>query len=133
MAPWLRYLIAFVIACHGFIYIPILFVPDTFREWQGRSWLLGGALTGDSLRTLARVLHVGAGVAVLACALAIAFAPALPGWWRPLAIGGGALGLVAFAVFWDGQTGRLVEEGAIGAAISLVLIAGAIVFPNAFD
>jgi hypothetical protein len=42
------------------------------------------------------------------------------------------LDLAGFAVFWDGQMGRVVEQGGIGAAISLILLAGAIAFPNAF-
>jgi hypothetical protein len=56
----------------------------------------------------------------------------LPGWWRPLAITGAAIGLVAFAVFWDGQTPLLFEEGVIGAVVSLVLLIGAIGFAGAF-
>jgi fluoride ion exporter CrcB/FEX len=71
-------------------------------------------------------LHVTAGIVLLACAVAIALAPSLPGWWRPLAITGAALGLVAFSVFWDGQTRLLFEEGVIGAVVSLVLLIGAI-------
>jgi hypothetical protein len=43
-----------------------------------------------------------------------------------------ALGVAAFAVFWDGQTRLLYEEGAIGAVVSVILLATAIVFPAAF-
>jgi hypothetical protein len=38
----------------------------------------------------------------------------------------------AFAVFWDGQTRLLVEEGAIGALVSLILPGAALQFPLAF-
>lgn len=48
------------------------------------------------------------------------------------AIVGAALGLAGFAVFWDGQARLVVEEGAIGAAMSLVLLVSAIEFPGAF-
>jgi hypothetical protein len=132
MSPWIQYSIAFVVACHGFIYIPLLFVPDMLKGWRGRSWLLGSAITGDRLKALAAALHVGAGVLILASALAIAFAPLAPGWWAPLSIVGSALGMAGFAVFWDGQTGRVVEEGGIGAALSVILLASAVAFPNAF-
>jgi hypothetical protein len=37
-----------------------------------------------------------------------------------------------FAVFRDGQTGRGIEEGGIGAAISRLLLGGALSFPAAF-
>jgi hypothetical protein len=97
------------------------------------SWVLGEAVTGDRLRTLVVALHVAAGIATLACVVAIAFAQSLPGWWRPLAIAGAAIGLVAFAVFWDGQTRLLFEEGVIGAIVSLLLLIGALVFPRAFS
>jgi hypothetical protein len=65
------------------------------------------------------LLHVAAGIAILACAAAIAFAPSLPRWWRPLALTGAVVGLVAFAVFFDGQTRLLLDEGVVGAVVSL--------------
>jgi hypothetical protein len=108
-------------------------LPGPIKEWQGTSWLLGGTVTGEQLRTLVVSLHVTAGMTILASAVAIAFAPSLPGWWRPLAIAGAAIGLVAFAVFWDGQTRLLFEEGVIGAIVSLLLLIGALVFPRAFS
>jgi hypothetical protein len=127
MAPWLRYLIAFVVFAHGFVYVRIGSVlPGPIKAWRGRSWLLSDTVTGDQLRRVVVSLHVAAGIALLACAVAIALAPSLPGWWRPLAITGAAIGLVAFSVFWDGQTRLLFEEGVIGAVVSLVLLIGAI-------
>lgn len=134
MTPWLRYLIAFVVDCHGFTYIPFgIPVPGKLKEWRGSSWLLGSAITDDRLKTLMLALHVTAGIAILACAVAIGFAPSVPGWWRPLAIIGGVLGIAGFMVFWDGQTQLLALEGAIGAVISLVLLVSAIAFPGAFS
>lgn len=127
MAPWLRYLIAFVVFAHGFVYVRIGSVlPGPITAWRGRSWLLSDAVTGDQLRRVVISLHVTAGIALLACAVAIALAPSLPGWWRPLAITGAAIGVVAFTVFWDGQTRLLFEEGVTGAVVSLVLLIGAI-------
>ena len=87
METWLRYLIAFVVFAHGFIYVRIGSVlPSPIKGWRGTSWLLGDSFTRDQLRWLVVSLHVAAGIAILACAAAIAFAPSLPGWWRPLAI-----------------------------------------------
>ena len=123
MTPWLRYLIAFVVFCHGFIYVGIgSTLPGPIKEWKGISWLLGSAVTDERLKALVVGLHVVAGIATLASALTIGFAPSIPGWWRPLAITGGAVGLVAFAVFWDGQTRLLFQEGAIGAIVSLIIL-----------
>jgi len=134
MSPWLRYLIAFVVGGHAFIYLRIGPVAaQTIREWTGSSWLLGSMVTGGRLTALVIVLNVIAGIATLGCAVAIGVDPLLPGWWRPLAVVGAALGIAAFAVFWDGQTRLLFEEGAIGAVVSLILLASAIAFPLAFS
>lgn len=131
MTPWLRYLIAFVVFCHGFIYLR--FLPDALKAWGGRSWLLGGTLTHNRLKALVLALHVIAGSATLAAGVAIGWASSAPGWWRPLAIVGAAAGIAGFAVFWDGETERLVREGGIGAVVSLILLVSAIAFPRAFS
>ena len=134
MSPWLRYLIAVIVFCHGFIYLRIgPTIADTLKEWKGTSWLLGGAVTASQLKTLVLTVNVIAGIVTLACAVAIAFAPSLPGWWRPLALSSAAVGVTAFAVFWDGQRQLLLEEGAIGALVSLALFVVAIAFPQTFD
>ena len=133
MTPWLRYLIAFVVFCHGFIYVRIGSVlPGPFKEWKGSSWLLGGTVTDGQLKILVVGLHVLAGIATIACAVAIGLAPYFPGWWRPLALSSGAVGIGAFAVFWDGQIQFLVQEGVIGAIISIILALSAVAFPFAF-
>ena len=131
MASWLRYAIAFVVFAHGLVYVRIGSVlPGPIKAWRGTSWLLGDSCTGDHLRRLVISLHVVAGIAILACAVALALAPSQP-WWRALAISGGAIGVVAFAVFWDGQTRLLFDEGVIGAGASLLLLIGAITFAPA--
>lgn len=134
MTTWLRLLIAFVVFCHGFICIRIGSVlPGPIKEWKGRSWILGSAVMDGRLTALVVALHVLAGIATIGCALAIGFAPAIPGWWRPLAITGAALGISAFGIFWDGQTKLLFEEGVIGAVLSIMLLAIAIGSRFAFD
>lgn len=134
MTPWLRYLIAVFVASHGFTYIPFgLLVPDRLKEWRGTSWLLSSTLTGDRLKTIVLLLHVIAGITTLACAVTIGCAPSAAGWWRPLAILGGAFGTAAFAVFWDGRAQFFVLEGGIGVVISLILLVSAIAFGGAFS
>jgi hypothetical protein len=133
MAPWLRYLVAFVVFGHGFIYLRIgITLPGPIKDWNGSSWLLRGAVTEGRLKALVITLHVVAGIATLACAMAIGLAPWLPGWWRPLAIGSGAMSIAAFVVFWDGQTSLLFQEGAAGVVISVMLLLSALMFPLAF-
>jgi hypothetical protein len=134
MKPWAQYMIAFLIFCHGFVYVRIgSMLPAPVKGWNGSSWFLGEYISNPQLTTLVVVLHVIAGIATLAGAVAIGVPSLLPGWWRPLAMTGAVLGIVAFAVFWDGQTGLLFDEGGLGALISLIILTAAITFPAAFE
>lgn len=124
MTPWLRYLVAFVVFCHAFIYVRIgAVLPGPIESWNGRSRLLGSMVTRGSVIGLSRATHVVAGLLIFACAVALALQANA---WRPLAIAGAAMGLVAFAIFWDGQTRFFAEEGGIGAGLSLALLAAAL-------
>ena len=52
-------LIAFVLFCHGFIYIRIGSVlPGPIKEWTGSSWLLRSTVTGGQLTTLRHAAEV---------------------------------------------------------------------------
>lgn len=93
----------------------------------------GGALSGDRLKALLLVLDVAAGVLIVASGIAIGLAASFPGWWRPLAIVGAALGLAGFAFFVDGQPQLVVQEGGIGAGISAILLLSAVAFAGAFS
>jgi hypothetical protein len=132
MDSLLRYGIAFVVACHGLTYILFGFLaPPELKGWRGRSLLLGSAVSRERLGVLVIVLHAAAGIVTIACGVAIAFAPTI-GLWPLLAIVSGAAGLIAFAVFIDGQARLLVGEGAIGAVLSVVLVVAGIGFGSAF-
>lgn len=38
MPGWLRFVIAFVVFCHGIAYLPYGFFPDQIvKQWKGRS------------------------------------------------------------------------------------------------
>lgn len=124
MPSWLRYVLAFVVFAHGFVYARVgAVLPRDIPRWSGRSRLLGSALTGQGLIVLSRALHVTAGILILACAVALAFEHPS---WRGLAVAGSVVGLVAFAVFWDGQVTFLAEEGVIGVGASLALLVWAL-------
>ncbi len=99
---------------------------------EGHILAPGHAISGDRLKALAFGLSLVAGIATLACGVAIVFAGSFPGLWRPLAMIGAAIGILFFAVFWDGQTKLLVNQGVIGVAVSAVLFLSAILFPRVF-
>ncbi len=130
MDPWIRYLIALFVGFHGLVY---LIAPYWVKwsTWGGTSALMGSILTGDSLKMLSSSLWLVAGIGLLGTAAAIAFEPSIPALWRPLAIGAGLVGVLSFAVFWDGQVNLLVDEGVVGMILSIVILSGAAAFPQA--
>jgi hypothetical protein len=134
MSPMTRLALAFVVFCHAFIYVRIgSTLPGAVAGWRGRSWLLGDVVTGAPLATLVLSMHVFAGSLLLASALAMGLAPQVPaGWWPALPAAGSAIGIAAFAVFWDGRQGAFVEEGGIGAVVSALLLGVALSFPALF-
>ncbi len=93
---------------------------------------MGGRMPGDRLKAVILAPHVAAGVLIIACGVAIGLAALLPGWWRPVAIVGAALGLAGFAAVLAGKPQLGVREGGIGAGISAILLVGAIAFEGAF-
>jgi hypothetical protein len=131
---WLRFLIAFVVVCHGITYAMFGFLgPRQMKEWLGTSRILGRMLTANRLNAAIPIAHVVAGVAVITAGIAIAVAPLVPGMWSPLAIVGGVASLAAFSTFWDGRPRYLVQEGGIGLGLSVILLVGALVAPRAFS
>jgi hypothetical protein len=134
MKPWMQYVVAFIIFCHGFIHLRIgSLLPGAVKGWKGTSWLLGDTIGGGRLNTLVVTVHVLAGILIVAASLAFALPALLPGMWVALSIGGGVLGVAAFAAFWDGQWALFLEEGGIGAVVSAVVVLLAIVFRHALD
>lgn len=131
MTSWVRYLIAVVVAGHGLVYLNAARgVLPVFDGWRGRSLLLGGAVTGGALRRLDVVLWTGSGAGLVAAALAVAFAPTAHAVWRPLAAAASAVAVLSFFTFWDGRRESLLAQGAIGMALSLLILLAALAFPQ---
>jgi hypothetical protein len=134
MNEWLRYLIAFVVLCHGITYFMFGFLaPREMKDWLGTSRILGPVLTASRLRAVIPVVHVVAGVAIIGTGIAMALAPLVAGLWPPLAILGGIASIAAFTAFWDGRLKYIIEEGGIGLGLSLVLLIVALAFPGIFN
>jgi hypothetical protein len=134
MNEWVRYLIAFVVACHGITYLLFGFLgPSQMKEWKGESWILGPVLSASRIRAAVLVVHVIAGLAIIASGIAIAFAQQVPGLWRPLAVFGGVASIAAFAAFWDGRPKHIVQEGGIGLGLSVILLMAALALPGIFS
>lgn len=127
MPVWFRYAIGIVVAIHGYVYIPFAFyLVNEFQRAHGASWLLGSVLGTSGLRTTTLMVHVAAGVLLLACGLLLVFAAGAVPAWRALAVAGGGVGVLAFLITWNGHISRLSEQGVLGAAASLAVLIAAI-------
>lgn len=127
MAPWLRYTIGILIAIHGYVYIPFAFyLVNEFQRSYGASRLLRPLLEPAGVRTTTLAIHAAAGALLLAGGLLIVFAPGAVPVWRILAVTGGAAGVLAFAVAWNGRPTHLGEQGILGATASLFVVVAAL-------
>lgn len=127
MSPIIRYIIAFLIFGHGFVYFVFgVRVPGEVKEWSGQSWLLQNTFSTRNLKILISTLDIVSGIVIMLCGIAVLLNPLIPGWWRLPAIMGAILGTAAFGVFWDGQNRNIVPEGIIGVGINLALFISAL-------
>ena len=130
LSPGMRNLLAFLVFVHGLIYLwGAAGLPDAIAGWQG-SMLTGDFIGRAAVGGLIVGLHVLAGLFFIALSGAIAFAPGLHGAWRPVTAAAAIVGLTAFAVLWDGRLGALIEQGVVGAAISLLLLVAVLRLPE---
>ncbi len=126
MLPWIRYVIGILIAVHGYVYIPFAFyLVNEFQRTYGSPRLLRRIPGTAPKRTTTLALHLAAGVLLLACGVVVVIAPSAVPLWRALAVAGGAVGVMAFILAWNGRPTHLSEQGLLGAIASLsVLITG---------
>jgi hypothetical protein len=133
VSPWVRWVVALLVACHGLVYLNAARgVLPVFDGWNGRSWLVGPALSTEALKRISVALWAVAGAGSIAAAAAFAFAFSAPGVWRPLAGAASAVGVASFLVLWDGRPKRLVAQGAIGLLLSLLVLVAALAWDCRF-
>ena len=127
MPTWLRLAVGFLVAIHGYVYIPFaVYLVHEFQGSYGTSRLLGSAFPTATVRTATLAVHGVAGVMLLAAGVLVAFAPGAVVAWRTLAILGGAIGVLAFLVSRNGRPIHLSEQGVLGAAASLAVVVAAL-------
>lgn len=123
MPAWLRYVIGLLIAVHGYIYIPFAFyLVNESQRSHGGSRLLHRILGATPKRTTTLAIHAIAGVLLLASGVLVAIAPNAVPLWRILAVAGGAVGVMAFLLAWNGRATHLSEQGLLGAIASLAVV-----------
>jgi len=77
--------------------------PAWFNWWPGafgRSWLLDALNLGTGANVLGGLVWLAAGIALLGAGLGWLSVSALSPYWQTLALVGGALGLVALALYF---------------------------------
>ena len=95
-------------------------LPNTSWAWWptalGRSWVIDGLHLGTGAALVGGLLWAASGLAFLVAALGVLGVPGLRDVWQPLGLGGGALGLLAMALY-------LHPWYAIGIAINVAVVA----------
>lgn len=127
ITPWLRYLIAFLIICHGYVYIPLgTFMLDEQlkqqKEWRIHSWLFSKNISQEVLKSIVRVTHILTGIVIISGGIAFGFSYSKPELWRSLLIAGSLAGIAVFTIFGDGKFKFFVQEGGIGMFINLMIL-----------
>lgn len=125
-----RFVIGLFIVLHGLVHLwyfvlsrgLVVFQPE--MGWTGKSWLLAKFLDDATARALASVLYPLATIAFVAGGLGIF---SLQAWWRPVVVGAAVFSTVVILLFWDGDTQRLVQKGALGVLINLAILVALLV------
>jgi hypothetical protein len=82
---------------------PAMPLPAWFSWWSGpfgRSWLFDGLHLGTGAAVVGGLIWLVAGLALMGTGLAWLGVPALREQWQQLALAGGAVGLVALALYF---------------------------------
>ena len=92
---------------------------DEAVGWNGRSWLLSGALSEGTVLDLASVLYalVAGGFVLGGVGFLLSSA-----WWEAVVVGSAVLSAAVILGMWDGRATQLVEKGAVGVLIDVGLV-----------
>lgn len=130
MATLLGYAIAVFLAFHGVVHGWYVVLSRGWIEpdgdeapawgWNGRSWLLSGALPEARILDAASVLY---GLVVVGFVVGAAGLVVSAGWATPVLVGAAVLSTAVIVVMWDGSPAQLTEKGALGVLIDVAVVA----------
>ena len=120
-----RNLAGIIILLHGLVHFwyftlsqkLVPFQPE--MGWTGRSWLLSKFIQDATLRPIASTLYALAAVVFVVGGVGV-FVRA--DWMRPILAGAAIFSSLVIVLFWDGNTGMLVQKGILGLLINLVIL-----------
>lgn len=129
MPTLLQYALGVVLFAHGWVHL--VFVassrgwlgPDPGWQWNRRSWLLSGVLDERTILDVATVLFLLVALGFTAGAIGYVLSQS---WWVTIVVAAAALSALLYVTLWDGHRTRLLEQGALGVLLDLVIIAWAL-------
>lgn len=121
-----QYAIGFLLAAHGWVHVVYAassngwFGPGEGWGWNGRSWLLSGALGEGRVLAIATPLFLLDALGFGAGAVGFLLST---GWWVPVLAGSAVLSGLLYVAMWDGGSGDLLGKGALGVLVDVVVLA----------
>lgn len=123
----LRFVIGFFFVLHGLVHLLYfgqsrrLFELQPGMVWPDGSWTFSRLLGDGAARWLAGICCVVAATGFVAGGLGVML---MQPWWRPVVIGSALFSALIYILFWDGQTAKLADKGAVALLIDLAILGG---------
>lgn len=121
----LKLIVGVFIVLHGLVHLLYfgharrLFQLEPDMVWPDGSWAFSRLLSVEATRWIASIACVLAAIGFVAAGAAIFLGQA---WWRPVVVASASFSAVIFALFWDGTTQRLANQGSIAILINLAIL-----------
>lgn len=127
MSAW-QWIVGLVLILHGVgQLLGVLALTGWSSDtWNGRSWLLTRVIGEPASKAVSAVLWVAASVLFVLAGLAVLGVGASGLGWRPLAVAGAAVSLVAMALFWNAFP-VLVPNKVGSIAVDVAVLVGVLV------
>jgi hypothetical protein len=126
----LRLIIGVFFVLHGLVHLLYfgqsqrLFELQAGLTWPDSSWAFSRLLGNEATRLLASIACALAAVGLAAAGIGLLLENA---WWRTVVLGAATFSSAIFALFWNGKTQRLPDQGWIGVLINLAILIGLLV------
>lgn len=116
---------------HGVVHLWYVVLSQGWVEiedqmgWNGHSWLLSGVLSNEWILLLASVAYVVTSLGFVAGGVGYAVRQ---DWASQVLVGAAVLSAITIIALWDGKIELLVEKGAVGVLIDVVILASLLAF-----
>ena len=90
-------------------------------RWPAGSWVFSRLADGQAARAVATGALLLAAAGFVVGGIGLLFGQA---WWRIVTAGTAIFSVAIYLLFWDGSAARLADQGAVGVAIDLAILAG---------